>query len=114
MGELIGVATTNKNGLYPSTEVKKTQRVNSFSLRQIIDTGLKSGLIVIGSSITSGSAVFCFGFNTKTRTDIIPSEAFSIDNLYVYKESNNGNILIKNNRSDTPSIWYSIVSGGES
>lgn len=111
VGGLIGVATTEKNGLYPSTEVKKTQRVNSLSPGQIVDTGLNSGLIVIGSSITSGSAVFCFGFNKTDRIDVVASEAFNINNVYVYKDSNNGNILIKNNKSDTLQVWFSIVTG---
>lgn len=111
MGELIPVATTEKNGLYPSTEVKKTQRINSLSLGQIVDTGIKSGLIIIGSSITSASAAFCFGFNTTNRTDVVAAEAFNSNNINVYKESNAGNILIKNNRSDTPQVWYSIISG---
>lgn len=111
MGELLPVATTERNGLYPSSEAKKTQRINSLSPGQIIDTGIKSGLITIGSTFTSGTAVFCFGFNKTGRTDVVASEAFNIDNVYVYKESNNGNILIKNNRSDTPQVWFSIVSG---
>ena len=111
MGELIPVATTEKNGLYPSTEVKKTQRINSLSPGQIVDTGIKSGLIIIGSSITSGSAAFCFGFNTTNRIDVVASEAFNSNNINVYKESNSGNILIKSNRSDTPHVWYSIISG---
>lgn len=105
------MATTEKNGLYPSTEVKKTQRINSLSPGQIVDTGIKSGLIIIGSSITSYSAAFCFGFNTTNRTDVVASEAFNSNNINVYKESNNGNILIKNNRSDTSHVWYSIISG---
>ena len=111
MGGLIGVATTNKNGLYPSSEAKKTQRINSLSPGQIIDTGIKSGLITIGSTFTSGTAVFCFGFNTTNRIDVVASEAFNSNNINVYKESNSGNILIKNNRSDTPQVWFSIVSG---
>lgn len=111
MGGLLPVATTERNGLYPSSEAKKTQRINSLSPGQIIDTGIRSGLITIGSTFTSGSAVFCFGFNTTNRTDVVASEAFSIENLYVYKESNSGNILIKNNRRDTLQVWFSIVSG---
>ena len=111
VGGLIGVATTNKNGLYPSTEVKKTQRTYDFNPGQTIDTGFMSGLITIGSTITGGSAVFCFGFNTTNRTDIAASAAFDIDNLYVYKESNDGNILIKNNRDAKVAVWYSILTG---
>lgn len=111
MGGLIGVATTEKNGLYPASEVKKSQHIYGLDPGQTIDTGMREGLVIIGATTTGGVGIYAFGFNYTARTEIVGNAAFDSGSFYIRKDINSGNILITNNRDTSAQIWFQIVSG---
>lgn len=111
MGGLIPEATASAKGLMPAKEAKKSNKVNNMQVGTIHDTGIRDGLIVIGSGATTSTAVFVFGHNRIDATALVETPSFSESSIQVYKAEAGGNILIKNNTSGPINIWYDIVSG---
>lgn len=111
MGGLIPEATASAKGLMPAKEAKKSNKVNNVQVGTIHDTGIRDGLIVIGSGASTSSAVFVFGHNKIDVTALVESPSFSESSIQVYKAEAGGNILIKNNTASPINIWYDIVSG---
>ena len=111
VGGLIPEATASSKGLMPAKEAKKSNKVNNMQVGAIHDTGIRDGLIVIGSGATTSSAVFVFGHNKTDATALVETPSFSESSIQVYKSEAGGNILIKNNTASLINIWYDIVSG---
>lgn len=95
----------------PAKEAKKSNKVNNMQVGTIHDTGMRDGLIVIGSGATTSAAVFVFGYNKTDATALVETPSFSESSIQVYKSEAGGNILIKNNTASPINIWYDIVSG---
>lgn len=111
VGGLIPEATASSKGLMPAKEAKKSNKVNNMQVGTIHDTGMRDGLIVIGSGATTSAAVFVFGYNKTDATALVETPSFSKSSIQVYKSEAGGNILIKNNTASPINIWYDIVSG---